>query len=263
MKNILKMIVPCMALLLTFSSCYSTMDDKSDIDAKYASATTTTVTLAEVNVDMTSIVANFNVAGIDVIEQGIEVAAKEDFSDATAYAVEEGNTISVSDLPELTTLYVRAYAVTKGAGTVVSSAKKITTGGIPVFPIAGTYTCDEYKFDSNAGTWAVDDQYTIAIASEPGSNDVLITGIWGYPLPVEGTYDPATNIVTVDSYSIIGTHSSYGEVWIRGVNDAVSAYTNTIEFKFTPKGGAMVSSNFAVQVSAGSFGFFKLQLKHD
>ena len=61
---------------------------------------------------------------------------------------------------------------------------------------------------------------------------------------------------------VIYVHQSYGDVWLRGIDKAISGYTSYIQFKFTALGGKMESTPMAAQCSAGDFGYFYLTMEH-
>ena len=92
MKNIFKYMIPCLAVAFGLTSCNSTMDDKSAIDAMYQKATTAVVTMGNTNADdyQTITVDGAVTNEAEVIEVGFQVSKASDFSaGATYYHVDE------------------------------------------------------------------------------------------------------------------------------------------------------------------------------
>lgn len=268
MKNIFKYIIPCIAVALAFASCDSTMDDKAAIDAKYLTGTTTTAAVSSVTaVDYQTVSASGAVSTTaDVTEVGIQLSTAADFSSnvisVASDAVESTFSAAASGLAELTTYYVRAYAVTRGGGIVVSEAQTATTPKTPIFPLDGTYNVVEYDLNDD-DEWEAADQYEITVAfDEEDPSIVSITNIWGGGMTVQGQYNEKTGIVTVPNYQVIYVHASYGDVWLRGVAADLSGYTSDVKFQFTKIGGKMESTTFAAQCSAGNFAFMYLSMEH-
>ena len=138
MKNIFKFMVPFMALALTLVSCEDTMDDKSSIDNQFAKATNATVSLGSlVAVDYQTISATGSVANpSSIIEEGIQLSTDANFATAILSipndTIAESFEITYSGANYETDYYVRAYAVTKTAGTIVTAAQMVTTPTPPV-----------------------------------------------------------------------------------------------------------------------------------
>lgn len=269
MKNIFKYIIPSLALALTLASCDSTMDDKASIDAKYEGQfKTATISIASVDAPAYNTVVTTCTVGDanDVAEQGIQFSTTNDFT-GVAYTsnetVEASFSIETSGLAELTTYYVRAYAVSKNGNVVFSEVQQIKTPEAPATPLNGTYTATEYA-RSNAGTWNVSRTYKINIEFAEGSTTLVnITNIWGGGYTVQGEYDEESQTITVPSYQIIDVHPSYGDVWIMAILPDFSDYTDAVTFQFTPRGGHMTCTPMAAQCAAGNFSFFYLDMEHD
>ncbi len=261
--------MPCLAFLACLTSCDDEMGAKADIDNAFASTELPAVTMTAAQVNFTTISMTGSVDNIDnVLEVGFQVSKTEDFASCESYpaaTVAQSFAVNVSELEEMTTYYVRPYAVTRAAGTAVGAVGTVTTSVIPTYTLDGTYTVTEYEFDSDNEVWQKENgTYTMDIHFVQGSTtNVEITGLWRGDKTIVGTYDAATQTVSVPSSQVITVHSSYGNVYAVGVNDAISAYTANIVFKFTPKGGKMVSSNFSARVDAGNFGFYKVEMVHD
>jgi len=269
MKNIFKLMIPCLAVAFALTSCNDTMDDKAVIDAKYEKATTATVALGDVEaVDFQTISAVFSATGAaEILEQGIQVAESNDFSNTVqTYAsakIGELDTIEVSKLTELTTYYVRSYVVTRTAGTIVSEVKSVTTPKAPIFSIDGEYVATEWDYNQDTGEWENGGQYEITITPDADDPTILnISNIWDGGMTVQGQYDAAKGIVTVPNMQVIYVHANYGDVWIRGVNSAVTGYTSAVQFQFTALGGKMQSTPMGAICAAGAFGYFYLTMEH-
>ncbi len=261
MKNIFKTLIPCLVLAMGFTSCYDEMDDKASIDAKYALANTPTVAVSAATAnDHSSATLTASISSIEgVVESGFMVAGNSDFSDAKAYIVENATSISVdvTGLVELTTYNVKAYAFLSDGRLVYSAPTTFTTLEAPSYELAGTYTAVDY--DAETGETA-SEAYEITV--EVNGSEAKITNIWDGGETVVGTYDAETNTVTVPTQQLIYVHASYGDVLMVAVNDAISAYTSDVVFQFTPKGGSLVSSNWGAVCSAGSFGYFYIEMAH-
>ena len=270
MKNIFKYMIPCLAVAFGLTSCNSTMDDKASIDAMYEKATTAVATLGSTNADdYQTITVNGSVTNqAEVVEVGFQVSKASDFSaGATYYNVDEvvqDFSCTIGGLEEKTTYYVRAYAATRTAGIIFSEAKTVTTPAAPIFPLDGTYTVKEMAFDDESGEWvAPEETYEITVAfDEKDPTIVNITNIWDGGMTVQGQYDEAKGTITVPNMQVIYVHASYGDVWIRGVNDQVSGYTDAVTFTFTPLGGKMQSTPMGAICGAGAFGYFYLDMEH-
>lgn len=261
--------MPCLAFFACLTSCDDEMGAKADIDNAFASTEQPAVTMTAAQVNITTISMTGAVDNIDnVLEVGFQVSETEDFASCESYpaaTVEQSFAVNVSELEEMTTYYVRPYAVTRAAGTAVGAVSAVTTSVLPTYALDGTYTVTEYKFDSKNEVWQKENgSYTMDIRFVQGSTtNVEITGLWGGDKTIDGIYDAATQTVIVPSEQVIDVDSKYGDVYAIGVNDAITAYTANIVFKFTPKGGKMLSGNFSAQVEAGNFGFYKVEMVHN
>ena len=270
MKNIFKYIIPCLAVAFALTSCDSTMDDKASIDAQYAKATNTTAAVADVvAVDYQSVAATGTVSSVeDVVEVGIQVSTTADFSTGVKSVpndtIETSFTLAANGLNELTEYYVRAYAVTRAGGTVVSPAATVSTPKTPIFPLDGDYACYEYSFDQDNEEWvAPEGAYKVTVEFDAEDPTIVnITNLWGGGMTVQGVYNEKTGVVTVPNYSVVYVHPTYGDVWMRGVKDDISAYTSDVKFQFTTIGGKLVSQPWAALCSAGRFGFVYVSMEH-
>ena len=164
MKNIFKLMIPCLAVAFALTSCDKTMDDKASIDAQYAKASPATVSLGSVSaVDFQSITAAATVGSeAQVIEEGIQICSSADFASGITSVpndtVEASFSIDVAGLAEQTTYYVRAYAVTRTAGTIVTEPQTVTTPKAPIFPLEGVYVATEWDVEDDYETWTPTDQ---------------------------------------------------------------------------------------------------------
>ena len=302
MKNIFKLMIPCLAVVFSLFSCNDTMDDKAAIDAQYEKPSAASVTLASATaVDFQTINATGTVSGLElnvvcpkcgysattvpekcpncgtgdslfvevsnIAEFGIQISKLQDFASEVTTFIADFESLSfditASGLEELTTYYVRSYVVTSTAGTLVSDVKTVTTPKAPIFPIDGEYIATEWDYNQDTGEWENAGQYEMAISVDPEDPTILnITNIWDGGLTVQGQYDATKGIVTVPNLQVIYVHATYGNVWIRGVNSAVTAYTSAVQFQFTALGGKMQSTPMGAVCAAGSFGFFYLTMEH-
>lgn len=269
MKKIFKYIIPCMALAFAMTSCDSTMDDKASIDAQYAKASSATVSLTAASaVDFQTITAAVSVGNhSEVVEEGVQISTAADFSaNVTSVpndTVDASFEVTKGGLAEQTSYYVRAYAVTKTAGTIVTEAQTITTPKAPIFPIDGKYTAIEWGFNDETGEWEAGAPYEVTVEFDAADPTMInITNIWDGGMTVKGQYDEAKGTITVPNEQVIYVHPSYGDVWIQGVNSAISAYTDAVTFQFTALGGKMQSTPMGAVCGAGSFGYFYLTMEH-
>lgn len=268
MKNILKYMIACLVAVLALASCDSTMDDKATIDAKYLTGTNTTATVSAVTaIDYQTVEATGAVSATDdVIEVGIQLSPEVDFAknviSVTHDTIESTFTVSKGGLAELTTYYVRAYAVTRAGGIVVSEAQTATTPKTPIFSLNGTYSAIEYDLNDD-DEWESTDQYNVTVEfDEEDPTIVNITNIWDRGMTVQGQYDEKTGVVTVPNNQVIYVHKTYGNVWVRGLAPDLSGYTSDVKFTFTKIGGKMVSTPFAAQCDAGNFAIMYLSMEH-
>ena len=162
MKNIFKFMVPFMALALTLVSCEDTMDDKSSIDNQFAKATNATVSLGSlVAVDYQTIKATGSVANpSSIIEEGIQLSTDANFATAILSipndTIAESFEITYSGANYETDYYVRAYAVTKTAGTIVTAAQMVTTPTPPLIITWKKLGKATYREDCFTTFWNVD-----------------------------------------------------------------------------------------------------------
>ncbi|MCR4612470.1 MAG: hypothetical protein K5778_00550 [Bacteroidaceae bacterium] len=173
--------------------------------------------------------------------------------------------ISASGLSGATTYYVCAYAVTP-SGVAISEVQQLTTPETPVYGISGYYFTTEFELDEDQSdiVWVQEEgMYPIYIEQDPDDETaVTIYNLWGANGQAEAIYDPENLTIYIAANTPIGKHPTYGTLSVRGVNASISAFTQYIEMTFTPKGGFMTSTPFAVSVSAGRFGFYYVEMEH-
>lgn len=264
MKNIIKYLIPCVAVALALTSCDSTMDDKAAIDSQYEKATTATASMSNVTaVDYQTISATATFTSeAEIIEEGIMVSSEGSFTKNLKFVANDTVVATfnatVAGLEEKTTYYVRAYAVTKTAGTIVSEAKTVTTPKAPIFELAGTYLAEEFEIDAKEGLQSTG-SYDITIAFAENSNtEVLITNLWDAGTTLKGTYDEATHTINVPNNQLLYTHGTYGPLTILGVTEDDSETTNGVTFTFIPLGGIMKSSCFEALITTGDYAGYTL-----
>lgn len=269
MKNLFKYIIPCLAVALTLTSCYDTKDDKAGIDASYESKYATPTASIQVTAPAHNTV-NVSLTVDDpslVAEQGIQLSMTNDFAEIDTYVndtIEAVYSEEIGGFEELTTVYVRGYAMGRNGQVVYTSVQSITTPEAPQTPLAGTYTVIEVD-RNNAGAWVpAAETYQMTVAFEEGSEEIVnITNIWDGGKTVQGVYDVATHTITVPNYQILYVHPSYGEVWIQGFKPDMSDYSDAVTFTFNPRGGRMVSTPMGAICALGAFGYFYLDMQHD
>lgn len=177
MKNIVLKSLGCLAAVALMVSCNDTMDDKADIDAKYAKSFEAPAFAVAGVEDVTYNSATVNLSLSDttyVVEQGIQISKASDFSDATNIwvdKVEEAAVLEIAELEAETTYYVRPYIYMVNGSYAAGQATSFTTAEPPAESwtprFVGTYTYafywegdDEgltlYKKDQDDVTWKIE-----------------------------------------------------------------------------------------------------------
>lgn len=258
MKNIFKTSVSCLALAIAVTSCYDDLEDKSSIDAKYEQASNITTTLGETNVlTFSQIAAEGSVSDtLGVLETGVMVSTTEDFASYSVYKAAEVATsfqVTVNNLEEKTTYYVRSYAYTTN-GTMVSEPTSVTTPVAPIFDLNGTYTAIDFdpEDDSEAGEYEVTIQF-----AEGSETDILITNLWDGGLTVEAKFDPKTGKISIPAGQVIYVHADYGDVWMEDEDG-----NDNIAGQFIAKGGFLNINTYSAVCGAGSFGSQYVKMNH-
>lgn len=270
MKNIFRLLVPCLLLMAAVSGCYDEMDNKASIDDRYAGSIAPVVSMTSASVvSFSSIQASGSIEDNEnaFLEVGVMVATSSDFAAYNAYpAAEVGNTFSVSvrGLEDNTTYYVRTYAVSETCGIAVSAAQTISTPVAPIFDLDGVYTASQYKIDASTGVATLNDTYKVTIAFVEGSTtNITITNLFDGGKTIPGVYNPARGTFTVARGTVMADNATYGEVFINPVDDEIASYLANATFTFQTKGGFLNSSIWAASVSAGNLGFFRVEMTHD
>lgn len=125
--------------------------------------------------------------------------------------------------------------------------------------MAGVYSATEY----DAETGEITGSYDVTVSFVNGSEtEVELTNFWDVGMTVSGVYDKTTGVVTIPTNQVIYVHPAYGEVAMVAVNDAISANTTAVTCRFTAKGGFLNTSTWGAICSAGSFGYFYVQMAH-
>ncbi len=258
------------AAVVGFTSCNDTMDDKAVIDAMYAGASDVKVeNVVATAVDYQTISATATVSAVEgLLEVGVEYATVADFSDAEAIPTAElGTAVSVTatGLNGETEYFVRAYAVTKNAGTVVSESVTVKTPKIPIFDVNGMYTVTEYSQSADDGLfYPAAETYPMLVQFLEGSEtEVEIINLWGFGGTIYGTWDAENSVIIVPTKQVLGVHPSYGDVWANALNASATAYAQNIIFSFTSIGGKMTCTPFQAQCGAGDFGVYYVSMVHN
>ncbi len=253
MRKILSNIFVGFAAICLLASCNETMDDKADIDGKYANATVPTVSVTGEVVDFMTYAATATFDNIDVIlEEGFILMNAADSTDVQYIktdSVAANYQKTISGLTAETSYTLQAYAITKSGLTAKSEVVKFTTPEMPQLTIEGTYKATEYSYYEEDYTG----EYMMTIAFVGDSEtEVEITGFWDTESTVKGTYDEETGVITIESGQPIGEHESYGTIYLYGMSNDGSAYTRTLTLT-TKDGLNFQSSIWAARVSAGNF----------
>ena len=180
-------------------------------------------------------------------------------------------TVTAEGLDGETDYYVRAYAVTRGAGMVVSDVIDVTTPPIPFYETPdGWYTITEYALDDdNNVDPETKEEYPMIIQSDPDDETALsIINFGGWygvgNIVVDAIYSPEDHQIYIPSGTQIGTHSKYGAVVTGGINAALTAYTSYIVIDFAQLGGLLtLDGYYRVYCSAGTFGWYTMSGIHD
>lgn len=259
MNKIFKYFIPCLFVALGLTSCYSTMDDKHDIDIQHENAYTnpSIVSATAIASSYNTIEVTASVENVDNVEkEGIQFSIKQTFTTEDYFEnddVEKSYSVIIDGLTELTTYYYRAYAVGKNGSMVYGETQSITTPEAPSTPLEGVYTAQEVSYKD--GSWIKDpNTYKITISFEEGSTEIVnITNIFGAGTTVQGVYDADKHVISVPSQQLIYTHPTYGPLLLMGETDDRTNWAPNITFTFTPRGGAMSSSIWACLIATGDY----------
>ena len=220
---------------------------KSDFDIEYDASIAPTISTTDVvvlNFSTVKITGSLEVKTDKVLEIGAMLSTDEQFTNSIICAAADLNTpftVNASNLNENTTYYVRTYAVTANSGIVTSESKTIKTPVAPVYSIDGTYTAIQYDAQGKAEP----ESYKVQINYVAGSEtSVEIFNIFNGGQKITGTYNKADGTLVIPTDQIVMLHPSYGEVLMKGVDDAIENYTKTISCSFTAKGGTLITGKY-------------------
>ena len=279
MKNIFKILIPCLVLAVGFTGCYDEMEDKASIDAKYELANVPTVSLSNANaIDYASASVAASLSSVEgVVEAGFMVAANADFSGAKLYAasaVSSSFEQALAGLAEQTTYNVKAYAYLGDGRMVFSEASSFTTPQAPALSaelLSGkSYTANVTSYFGDVFTFNVT---LVADAADP--NKIWIHnldpyfGSYGYTADkgyniFEGVLDVENETITIAQGQKLG----YYDVALVAFNDAdpdaATGYSDLV-IKVISKGAALKVEN-AFGFNEGGFydlfyGDFTLNVK--
>ena len=265
MKKFFKYILPCMALGLALVSCSE--DEKGFTDA----ALPGTVALENATaVNYNTVTANIVLSNPEnVIEEGLEVATKEDFSDSKfiiSKDIDSNIGMTLTALPA-TTYYIRAYAFQKNSNILRTEVVKITTPDF-VYSIDGTYTVtsilvmsfDDYNFYESIGT---EDYPAYEITIKSGEDgQVEITNLYEFGTTVVGFYDAETGAISVPSgQQVIDELDVYGPAVLVGFSDELDLQ-ESIDIVFDKKTGVLETGIWGVRVSAGFWDVCAISAQH-
>lgn len=223
-----KIFLPFVAVALALVSCNSTMDDKDEIDGKYAVGTAPTVAIATANGGSSAVTVSGTVSDASkAAEVGVRIASSEDMADAAywpASAVTAEFTAVAKKLQPLTTYYIQAYVVAKDNRMAFSDVQKVETGE-PEFGkahLAGTYSGTTIAATGEERAFSV----TIEIDDEDSTKCVVndldpYFASYGYVASegynyYEGVIDWQKKTITIEGGQMVG----YGSVFIIGLDDA-------------------------------------------
>lgn len=267
MKNIFKTLIPCLALSVALVGCYDEMDDKDVVEAGFASIPAPAVTLNNVTVDGYS---GFTLDGAvnsldNVMEVGFMVSADAEFTNPTIATVDEPATnfnLSVTGLKDDMTYYIRTYAYTK-AGMTFSEVQNATLPKAPEF--ADKYLFGNYYAADYTSAGVLDYEYQVSIKQHNGIwNQISIKGLYGYDGTITATVDFENKIITTSPYSVLYINSTYGDVWMWGLDvvDGKLAYkSEPVAIATYDDQGNIQFDYWAARCSAGAFGYYYTTLK--
>ena len=214
---------------------------KSDFDIEYDASIAPTISTTDVvvlNFSTVKITGSLEVKTDKVLEIGAMLSTDEQFTNSIICAAADLNT----------------------PFTVNASNLNEKTPAAPVYSIDGTYTAIQYDAQGKEEP----ESYKVQINYVAGSEtSVEIFNIFNGGQKITGTYNKADGTLVIPTDQIVMLHPSYGEVLMKGVDDAIENYTKTISCSFTAKGGTLITGNWQASCSAGSFGFFYLSMKHE
>lgn len=131
--------------------------------------------------------------------------------------------------------------------------------------IDGTYIVTEYEYDDFSSEPYESGKYQMSVELDPNDpTTATIRNFWNMRSDIEAIYDEEEQALYIPSQTAIGSHSTYGTIYIRGVNSDATAYTNYITLRFSPLEGKLEEEGyFSSYVSAGNFGYYQIKAVKD
>ncbi len=131
--------------------------------------------------------------------------------------------------------------------------------------IDGIYNVTEYELDDETDELVESGKYPMSVELDPNDpTTATIYNFWNMRSYIEAIYDEEEQALYIPSQTAIGSHSTYGTIYIRGINSERAAYTNYITLRFTPLGGKLEEEGyFSAYVNAGTFGYYQIKAVKD
>ena len=244
MKSLFKYF-PVIALAFAAASCNDLIDDKEVIDSKYEVALPTVQMSSLKALTYSSAEVSYSCSSIEGLASGgLQIATKEDFSDAKFYefdSFETSGTATVSGLSDDTKYYGRLF-FSSFNGTVFSETMQFSTPSVYSLFKKASYIDNAFVGEQ----WDVEVEY-----AEP-LNLYRIKSLYEEGLHLYFQIDGETKAVSIcdatgapASQWVTGIiHPSYGSVFVTSEG---SSYVVTDEEEY-------IKFNFEWKVSAGTFG---------
>lgn len=265
MKKFFKYMIPSLAAVLLLGSC-------KDDDASAPGFVELPCTVSMENLTA----ASYNLLNADVVlsnpenvlEQGLELSATEDFAETTIIVADSVNAnvkVNAAAAPG-NNYYVRAYAFLKNNQVLRSATQTVSTPEY-TYPVNGTYHVskifamdwDDYNFYDVTGT-ADYPVYDVTIElSEEEEGEVIISNILGAGLTVQGIYDEEEGVILVPSGQVCTEDlAGYGPAQFIAFNEELDG-EEYVTFTFDKKTGSLSSSIFGIRVTAGFWDILYIQ----
>lgn len=162
-----------------------------------------------------------------------------------------------------------AYRV-RARGIVIESplSSEIVTNYIDpsaIQTIDGTYNVTEYELDDETDELVESGKYQMSVELDPNDpTTATIRNFWNMRSDIEAIYNEEVQALYIPSQTAIGSHSTYGTIYIRGINSDATAYTNYITLRFSPLEGKLEEEGyFSAYVNAGRFGYYQIKAVKD
>ena len=227
MKKIFYMT--CLAVVVLFSSCNDTMDDKSSVDGGNR------VDVGDITFAITSAVAtSYNAASVtfsvdeadvkNVFEIGVEVDTDPAFPNPSMLSTTEfeaENEYAITDLEAETTYYVRPFVMDVNQEVHYGAATSFTTEEAPEV-IEETWTPQFIGTYTYSVMWDVDDEGLVLNVSDLNGDRYKIEH-WGYDVDFifEFNEDGTISVPEQDTGS---TYGDYGSVYVASLDQYFSDY---------------------------------------